>query len=230
VLCVILSAINWIPGSDAVRARRVRSAIRKAFALFSWWGEFTGIFSVSVKGQEWMDLSRPKIIVANHPSLIDVVLLVAMLPDVDCIGKQPIFRNPFFAHIARTAQYIENADSEALIDQCVTRIKSGHSLLLFPEGTRSPIGALRRFNRGAAHVAIRSGADILPVVIRFSPPALLKGQPWYRIPERKIAVEFEFQEPVRTVELVANAPSSSVAARRLTTFLESHFSSSLFSH
>jgi 1-acyl-sn-glycerol-3-phosphate acyltransferase len=82
----------------------------------------------------------------------------------------------------RAADYIPNDGGEALIETCVGRLRAGRTLVLFPEGTRSPKGELRSFKRGAARIALKAGCPVLLVDIACRPPFLGKGDSWHRVP------------------------------------------------
>lgn len=88
--------------------------------------------------------------------------------------------------VALSTNWIPSGNTGVLMNTCVSRLKSGASLLLFPEGTRSIPGQPLDFKLGAASFAIKAGAEILPVTIQVSQPRLLaKGEPWYRIPPER---------------------------------------------
>ena len=75
------------------------------------------------------------------------------------------------------AGYIPNDGGRALVEACDERLQAGRSVILFPEGSRFPERRLRRFQRGAAHLALESDCPITPALIRCEPPALGKGKP-----------------------------------------------------
>src|SRR5699024_1780079 len=127
---------------------------------------------VEVEGRHWLDEADGKLLVANHPTYLDVVALVGLLPQADCVVKQAMGRNRLYRRFVRAIGYIGNASEGGLVDDCVAALQRGRALVLFPEGTRSTPGQALRFRRGAAQVAVRSGCDILPVVIRCEPLAL----------------------------------------------------------
>ena len=123
-----------------------------------------GILTYRVEGAE--RLRKPgRLIVANHPTLIDVVLLVSQMPEVDCIVKRGLWRNPFLRWPVSWAGYLPNSEGEQLIEACAATLRRGHSLLVFPEGTRTVPGKPLRMQRGAAHIALAADAEILPVTI-----------------------------------------------------------------
>ncbi|MCW8137849.1 MAG: 1-acyl-sn-glycerol-3-phosphate acyltransferase [Planctomycetota bacterium] len=144
----------------------------------------------------------PFVLVANHPTLLDVVLLLAAYPDVTCVVKAAWFRNPVLGHLLRQAGYLPGPDAgeeEAapVLERMVGALREGTPVLVFPEGTRSPPGGLRRFRVGALEAARRAGVPVVPVVIACSARTLLKGQPWYDVPGGTIGYELGVLGPVR---------------------------------
>lgn len=183
ILSVFVFPILYLTNQeDNGRQYAARRLIAQAFSAFMWGGCRMGVFSVHVTGLEHKDPEGAQLILANHPTLIDVVLLLSLLPQVDCVIKESVTRNLFMRSSVTTANYISNREPEWLLNSCVTRLKSGSSLLLFPEGTRTTAGQGLQFKLGAAEVAIRAKARILPIVIDCTPQFLARGEPWYSIP------------------------------------------------
>ena len=165
-----------------LRVRRVRLLIERAFRLFIRSLVWLGAITVRFEGRERLASPGPLLVIANHPSLIDVCLLGSWMPDADCVVKREAWSNFFLGGVVRAANYIPNDGGEALIETCVARLREGSKLLLFPEGTRSPKGELRAFKRGAARIALQAGCPVLLVDIDCRPPFLGKGDPWYQVP------------------------------------------------
>jgi 1-acyl-sn-glycerol-3-phosphate acyltransferase len=173
----------------------------------------------------WVDAERlrrsgPCLFIANHPTLIDVVLLLTRVPQADCIVKTAARRNPLMHSIVRAAGYLVNDEGDALVDACAGRIAEGRSVVLFPEGTRSPGGGLGRFQRGAAHIALKSGCPIVPIVITCRPPTLLKGQRWHHVPDRRAEYVLRVVAPIDPARYLNAETPLPVAARRLTADLQ----------
>ncbi|MGD9842979.1 MAG: lysophospholipid acyltransferase family protein [Steroidobacteraceae bacterium] len=161
---------------------RIQRAMQLTFKGYVWLMRTLGLLTYEVQGVERL-WAPGQLVIANHPSLIDVVFLVSLMPTVDCIVKQGLWRNPFLRWPVSWASYIPNTSGEALIYSCAATLKRGNSLLVFPEGTRSVPGQRLRMQRGAAHIALVSGASILPVTVTVTEPILTKGYPWYRVPK-----------------------------------------------
>jgi 1-acyl-sn-glycerol-3-phosphate acyltransferase len=215
----ILQLTSRRPG---VLRRRVQALIHHAFRLFAWYMSLTGLIRVTWVGRERLR-ERPILVIANHPTLIDVVLLVAAMPQADCIVKTAAERHLLLRRLVKGAAYIPNDRPEAIITAGTQSLRQGRSLLLFPEGTRSPSGRLGPFHRGAARIALRSGTDLVPVVITCSPPTLMKGQPWYDVPERTAHLTLTVKDPIRVREHPAMRKTEAGGARELTDFLQEFY-------
>jgi 1-acyl-sn-glycerol-3-phosphate acyltransferase len=208
-----------------VARRRIQRGMQRTFRVYIELMRLLGIMTYELHGVE--RLREPgRLIVANHPTLIDVVMLVSLIPEVDCIVKRGLWRNPFLRWPVIWASYIPNSEGEELIDRCATTLRHGHSLLVFPEGTRTVPGKPIRMQRGAAHIALAADADILPVTIDCDPPTLFKGNPWYRVPERPFHMKVVVGEPVPASRFRREGEAPTRAARRLTQWLLAYYGAS----
>ena len=209
----------------AVARRRAQAIVHRWFGIFAGLMKVLGL--IRVEFHNAAALRAPgRLIVANHPSLIDVVLLIAEIPEVDCIVKQAVLRNPFMRWPARWAGYIAHATPEQLIADCVASLRAGHSLLVFPEGTRSVPGQPLRMTHGAARIALEAGATILPVTIRCEPALLHKGVPWHYAP-RPGQFELRVGEPYAAADFLQGAANTAIATRHLTHYWEQQFATGI---
>ena len=228
ILSVFVFPILYLTNrEDSGRQYAARRLIAQAFSAFMWGGCRMGVFSVHVTGLEHKDPEGAQLILANHPTLIDVVLLLSLLPQVDCVIKESVTRNLFMRSSVTTANYISNRESEWLLNSCVTRLKSGSSLLLFPEGTRTTAGQGLQFKLGAAEVAIRAKVRILPIVIDCTPQFLARGEPWYSIPLTRPHFAVRILPAVRVEQLIPSGLDKRGARNNLNAALVSLFESEL---
>jgi 1-acyl-sn-glycerol-3-phosphate acyltransferase len=167
------------------RSRRAaRAVVGAGLRFFVFLMRALGVLRYEFIGRE--KLGRPgQVIVANHPTLIDVVFLVGFLPRAGCIVKGDTFTNPITRGAANAAGYIPNAPTEEMIYAAEAALNEGETLLIFPEGTRTVPGKPMVMQRGAANVALRAARVLTPVFIDCDPPTLSKNLPWYRIPPRR---------------------------------------------
>ena len=222
-----IAVCRLIPASPETKKRRAQTVIHLMFAGFIGGLTLLGLLTSSRRELDRLRSAPPSLVIANHPTLLDVVFLIASMPRVDCVIKEAVWNNVFMRATVRGAGYIPNRDGAQLIDACVERLASGHQVMLFPEGTRSPAGGLRHFQRGAARIALRSGADILPILISCEPPTLLKGMPIFKVPPRRPHFSLTLLEPISPRSFLKNGANTPLAVRELTARLESFYEAHL---
>ncbi len=173
-----------IPGGTVSRRRRIRRLVQGAFRAFIGFMRSIRILTYELQGFDKLGRCG-QLVVANHPSLIDVVFLIAFIPGAGCVVKSALWRNPAMALVVRAAGYVPNWPTDAMIERAAAALAAGQCLIMFPEGTRTQPGQARQFHRGAATVAIRAAATVTPVFVTVRPTTLTKHAPWYRIPSRR---------------------------------------------
>lgn len=172
-----------LPFKPETRTRIGRLWMHRALKLFVWQMRFFGVLTYEVSGLE--KIKPGQLLIANHPSLIDAVFLIALIPSANFIVREGLFSNPFTSGALKGAGYIPNCESVALIQACKQSLANGDVLCIFPEGTRTEPGKIPKFQRGAANIALESGAEIIPVTIKCSENTLTKGEKWYHIPFKR---------------------------------------------
>jgi 1-acyl-sn-glycerol-3-phosphate acyltransferase len=208
-----------------VARRRIQRGMQLTFKVYMELMRGLGILTYSIEGVD--RLRQPgRLIIANHPTLIDVVLLGSLLPEVDCIVKRGLWRNPFLRWPVSWAGYIPNSEGEELVSRCAATLRKGHSLLVFPEGTRTVPGQPMRVQRGAAHIALAAEAEILPVTISCDPITLFRKNPWYRVPVRRFHMCVSVGTPVSAREFQEAGEAPSRAARRLSQWMLDYYAAS----
>lgn len=125
----------------------------------------------------------PLIVAANHPSLLDAVLILSRLPNAVCVMKASLMDNVLFGSAARLARYIRNHAPVEMVLGARDELRGGAQLIIFPEGTRTtdfPVGPCLP---GTALIAARALVPVQSVLIEFSTPYLGKQWPLFRPPE-----------------------------------------------
>lgn len=199
-----------------------RNVIRFGFRSFVEFMRCLGILRYDLKGLELLN-RHGLLILANHPTLIDIVFLMAFVKHAGCIVKSSLFVNPFMRGPIRSAGYIDNNSGPEMIEQCIAALEAGSNLIIFPEGTRTPNDGILSFKRGAANIAVRGRWKVTPVVIQCSPPTLRKGEKWWHVPERRFKFSMEVREDIDVRQVIEAAGNETIAARRLTEFLQDYF-------
>ncbi|MEO6657399.1 MAG: lysophospholipid acyltransferase family protein [Arenimonas sp.] len=201
-----------------------RRLVNRCFALFIGYMHRIGILTYEIKGLE--SLQRPGLLIlANHPTLIDIVFLISLLKNADCVVRSGLAKNIATRGPVSATGYISNDNGPELIEACIKSVKSGKNLVIFPEGSRSKPTHLLPFQRGAANIAIRGHLNITPVLIKCSPPTLSKGVGWYNIPSRRFHVSIEVLPDISVESFCVD--TEALAARKLTEHLTNFFTAEL---
>jgi 1-acyl-sn-glycerol-3-phosphate acyltransferase len=185
---LILGCILFPPLMLLGARRAMRALVRACYRLFVGAGRITGLFRVILSPEDRARFAstRGRVVVANHPSLIDVVILLAYLPDATAVAKAAAGRNFFYSRVVNAA-FLVNDDPLRVLDDAKGLLARGGNLVVFPEGTRTPADApSRKLRRGAAQVALHAGAPVFCVSISCAPPVLAKGQPWWDVGDRVV--------------------------------------------
>lgn len=221
---LVYPMVNISVRDKASRKQIAQKIIHKSFRFFIRQMIILGVMKVSLKHIERLSKNGGQLILASHPTLIDVVLLISLLPKTDCIVKQQLFNNLFLGGVVSAAGYISNSnDPEKLIEDCKAILHKNHSLIVFPEGTRSEPKKDLKLQRGSARIALHAEKNITPVTITCSPPALTKGTPWYKVPERAFHIELNVGEEIDIQPFLSANIAESKQARQLTQYLKHHY-------
>ena len=219
--------------NEREQCRKTRQLIGKCFRLFTRMMSLLGVIEFDTRNAgQILARHRGKIVIANHPSLIDVVVLMSIMPHADCIVKKELWNNVFITGVLKAAGYIQNSgDMDNLIGACQKSLNEGNSLIIFPEGTRTSPSAGMVLQRGASNIALRCKVDLVPVLIRCVPSTLTKNEKWYNIPPEKVHFSLEVHEPLDisrfdTENQTANQ-SLAIKARLLTALIQNHYDKSL---
>lgn len=166
--------------------RRIQRVLHRSFQLYCGSIRVLKVADVRMEGRERLKGLRGAMVIANHPSLLDVVMIMAAIPNIQCVVKGGLWKNPFFRLTVEGAGYIRNdLEPEALLQACVNTLKAGNNLIVFPEGTRTVRGKPMKLHRGFANIAILAEADLQMIRMSVEPPLLHKGNPWWKVPETR---------------------------------------------
>lgn len=219
---LVFPLLNLAIRQTKQRTAAARSVVRLVFLGFVGLMNLLGVLRYEVIGRERLE-RRGLLILANHPTLIDTVFLLAFARHAVCVVKGGLWNNPFTRGPIRAAGYLNNDMGVGLLDACIAALEDGDNLIIFPEGTRTPADGAVQLKRGAANVAVRGVRDVTPVVISCEPATLSKGEKWWRVPPCRVQFRIEVREDIRIDEFIDSGESEAVAARRLTRYLENYF-------
>ena len=145
-------------------------------SLYSW---LNPAWPVTIAGRERIRRDEAYVMVANHLSLLDILVIFRLFSHFKWVSKIENFRVPFVGWNMSLNRYIKlkRGDRDSVIEMikaCEKTLGEGNSIMMFPEGTRSPTGQMRAFKPGAFEIAMKAGRPILPIVIEGTANALPK--------------------------------------------------------
>ena len=158
--------------------KRTRKLIFHYIIMYTMRMALASFFNVkkSIINENTEDISKPAIIVSNHQSNIDLALVLQLHPKIIVFANDKVFNSPFYGRIVRMADYFQVSEGyENSIPKLQALVKEGYSILVFPEGTRSANGEMRRFHKGAFYLAQQLQLDIMPLLIHGAGDVETKG-------------------------------------------------------
>ena len=191
--------------------RTGRWIVRVFYRLFVLLSRVTGLYAVRLSSPPTLHPPTPqppkhpntqtpspppppgRIVVMNHVSLIDICVLLAHLPDAVCIAKASTKLNPFLAMEVRKLFIANDKGGAATIAEAKAHLDRGIHVVVFPQGTRG--GA--KIHRGAARLALATGAAIEAWHVAYDPVVLAKGQPWWDVGDRIIRIALSRRGTIR---------------------------------
>lgn len=178
---------------------------------------------VTVRGAEKLDPRCSYIYMPNHQSNADIPLLLGCLPvQFRWLAKAELFKVPIFGRAMRGVGYISidrsnRKSSFESLERAARTIRSGTSVLIFPEGTRSRDGRILPFKKGGFVLAVDAGVPIVPIIIRGTRDIISKGH--FMI--RPAPVTMEILDPVETADYTRKTKDALLA--RIRSILIDHF-------
>jgi len=224
ITLTVFPLIKLLPISLERKQRTILLLIHSSFKFFMRYMQWLSpIASFEIEGVDHINKYQPCIFIANHPTLIDIVAIMSCIPFCSCLIKQSLSEHFYIGGVVRAAGYIVNDKAAQLVRACHANFQTGRSLIVFPEGTRSPAYGLHPFNRGAAQIALRTGRPVVPIVITYNYPTLLKGQPWFRVPEEPLRLKLQFFPPLLLPQDIRQAKTFPLQVRALNQYFEAFF-------
>lgn len=165
ILAILLFPIMHVLSgfSEKKFKKMVRKFNYQYFKLFVKISIILGAVRLAVENKEALIDIHSKVVIANHPSLFDVVILFSLIPNADCIVKGELIQNKFISLIIKNLYIPNNIPFDEQLEQAKKSMEEGNNLIIFPEGTRSKPGEPWEFKKGAARFALYSKNDVVPI-------------------------------------------------------------------
>jgi 1-acyl-sn-glycerol-3-phosphate acyltransferase len=171
------AALTWAATLPFDRRRKLLHLYTSAWAYH--YVKLLPLWRTHFEGTEHIRPGKRYVLVANHQSLGDILVLFGLFKPYKWVSKREIFALPFIGWNMRLNDYVglvrgDAASIERMLAECRRHLQNGSSVLLFPEGTRSVDGELKRFKHGAFTLAKELGVEIIPIVVDGTRDALPK--------------------------------------------------------
>jgi len=215
--------LGLITADPAKRHERTRQVIRRLFQSYLHMLKLLGVLEIDISGTNALKHIKGHVVVANHLTLLDVVLLMALIPRVQCIVKHQLWTSRYLGGVVRHAGYIRNdLLPDELLSACKAAMREGANLIIFPQGTRSLPSEPFRFHRGVANIALLAGADIQTVAITCTPLFLAKSDKWWRVPSRRPLFSVTVGD-IMSIRHISEGLPRPLAARAVVRRLETYY-------
>lgn len=141
---------------------------------------------------------RGAVVIANHPTFLDIMLLITAIPNSTSIVKGSLGKNFFIRKVVEAGFIVNTGEPQAQLDQVSEFLSEGFNLIIFPEGTRTRFKEPYepKFSRGFAHIALATGAPVIPVRITCTPVFLGKERRWHEAETTCPRYAFEWLPPL----------------------------------
>ena len=205
ILLFPISLLLWLTTLAFDDRRRILHRFTSLWAsLYTW---LNPVWQVRILGRERLYESGPAVLVANHRSLLDILVLFRLQTHFRWVSKLENFRVPCVGWNMTLCDYIPLRRGDALSVQAMMRhcdraIRGGNSIMMFPEGTRSTTDQMRPWKPGAFQIAERNGVPIQPIVVRGTAEALPKRG---FILQGRHAITIEILDPIPADEVAARS-------------------------
>ncbi len=181
------------PGTREQKMRRCLVTLRHGFQFFHFMMRLMRLYRRTSPAQvlrpPGVARDKPAVIIANHPTLCDVTSIVSMFPDVVAVARTGFADNRLLRHGVRWVGFVPTGVH--VMQECEERLRMGFDVLIFPEGTRSPVGALYPFHRGAFELAARAKVPIVLLKLTCEPSALSKRLPIWKVADTTAVLTVE---------------------------------------
>ena len=217
VVFPLLRLVVW----NGARHRRIcTTLLQRSYPYFVYWLRVAGLVDYRPAPVPAALAGRGYLLIANHPTILDVVLLLGSYEGLTSVVKATYYRSRLLRPMLRATSYVpgpgvdDHEGATPVLDRIVDHLRDGHPLVVFPEGTRSKPAQLRRFRRGVFEAALRAGVPIVALYLDLDTVGLCRERLFPRDVMRFEAEILEIVEPEEAQDAAALANRFQRAYRR----------------
>lgn len=176
---------------------------------------FLKLFRLDVKNLEKIE---NKVIVSTHPSFIDIVILIALIPRSTCFVKKELAHNPILKNLVTSIFITNEVELDELKSESKKMLDRGFNVIIFPSGIRYRRDEFPKIRKGASLVALNAGKNIVPVKMFSDRDFLFINQPFYAVSDRCVNFEIEQMREINIADFIGE--SEIITKQRLTHKIE----------
>ena len=192
LIIIPLSAIRF---KDLEHKRFCANIVHKSWKFFN--NLLCKFGSIKIETNGDFSNINGKVIVANHPSLLDIVLLIGLIPNCLCLAKKELLKNPIMHNIVKYLYIINDVDLDEFQNETKEALENGFNIVIFPTGTRTLPDEELKIHKGSAQIAINANVDIIPITIKADYPLLIKNHFPLDAGEKIITFEITRKENIK---------------------------------
>lgn len=191
-------------------SKLARTVIYLFFKAFVWEMRLLGILTLRIEHPEKLKGIRSSVIVANHPSFLDIVILLSLIPKATCLIKGSLTETPFVRRIVKPLYIPNHIPFEQQLERVQESLLRGEPLIIFPEGTRTVPKNPMLFKKGAARFALFAKCPVQPIYIGGNQKVgLRKSDPFFCFhPTERYHYNLEILDPISTENFQGLSPAA----------------------
>ena len=173
IIGFIIIPLSSLFYKDLKKRKFCADIVHKSWKFFTFIIQKLGTINVEINGN--FNNIKGKVIVSSHPSLIDIVILIGLIPNSLCIAKKELLKNPIMHNIVKSLYIINDISFEDFKIETQQALEQGFNIIIFPTGTRTLPNEKIKIHKGSAQTAISTNTDIVPIKIEIDYPILVKN-------------------------------------------------------
>lgn len=176
--------------------------IHHAWKFFIYFMMSLGLFKLKIKK---LSKIENKIIVATHPSFIDIVILIALIPRSTCFVKKELAHNPILKNLVNSIFITNEVDLDELKSKSKEMLDMGFNVIIFPSGIRHRKNEFPKIKKGASLVALNSNTNIVPIKFFTDYDFMFINQPFYEVGENRVTFEVEQMPEINVQDFISDS-------------------------
>ena len=202
----IIPVINIFVKNEKDRFKKSLFCVSRAWLFLITIMKFLNLIEIKVNDFEKLKNLKESIIVATHPSYIDIVILCALIPNTTGFAPEKLLSNIYMKNIVKSAFLISGKEIDELSEDTKKRLDEGFNVVIFPSGIRHKRDEFPKIRKGAALIAYKTGKNIVPVKMTTTVNFLQKDEPAYQAGEKTSLFEITILDTVNTEEFIGKYP------------------------